>query len=93
MNRAWLCLYSTVFSDEWRVTNVWNSEQLISEKSHILSRLGQHVQSDESHRETDSVSSTICITIYTSAIANRLDIQMGVFVSVPALPLGNTSWV
>ena len=92
MNPAWLCLYSTVFSDEWRVTNVWNSEQLVSEKSHILSRLGQHVLSDKPHRETDSVSST-CITIYTSAIANRLDIQMGVFVSVPALPLGNTSWV
>ena len=69
------------------------SKQLVSEKSHILSRLVQHVLSDKSHRETDSVSST-CNTIYTSAIANKLDIhvigynvQLGVFVSVPALHL------
>ena len=86
MNPAWLCLYSTVYSDGWRVTNVWDSEQLVSEKSHILSRLGKNVLSDKPHREIDSVSST-CITIYTSAIANKLDIQPGVFVSVPSLHL------
>ena len=74
-----------MFSDEWRVTNVWNSEELISEKSHILSRLA-YVQSDESHRETDIVSST-CNIIYTSGIANKLDIQLRVFVSVPSLHL------
>ena len=92
VNPAWLCLYSTVYSDGWRVTNVWNSKQLVSKKSRILSQLGQHVLSDKPHRETDIVSST-CNTIhciYTFAISNKLDTTRGLCFCTSS-PLGNTT--